>query len=33
MGSLVLLGTLTANVGVPNFMLNVDALVGLGLRL
>jgi hypothetical protein len=33
MGSLVLLGTLTANVGVPNFMLNFDALVGLGLLL
>jgi hypothetical protein len=33
MGSVVLLGTLTANVGVPNFMLNVDALIGLGLRL
>jgi hypothetical protein len=33
MGSLLLLGTLTANVGVPNFMLNVDALIGVGLRL
>lgn len=33
MGSLVLLGTLTANVGVPNFMFNIDLLLGLGLRL
>ncbi len=33
MGSLALLGTLTANVGVPQLMLNVDAVVGLGLRL
>jgi hypothetical protein len=33
MGSLALLGTATANVGVPNFMLNIDLLVGLGLRI
>lgn len=32
-GSLALLGSLTANVGVPNVMLNIDALLGLGLRL
>ena len=33
LGSLALLGSLTANVGVPKLMLNVDALIGLGLRL
>lgn len=33
MGSLAFIGSLTANVGVPNFMLNVDALLGVGLRL
>jgi hypothetical protein len=33
MGSLALLAVLTANVGVPNFMLNLDAILGLGLRL
>jgi hypothetical protein len=28
-----LLGSVTANVGAPNFILNVDATLGLGLRL
>jgi tetratricopeptide (TPR) repeat protein len=32
-GSLALLGSLTANVGMSSFMFNVDALFGLGLRL
>ena len=33
MGSVLLLGTLTANVGAPNFMFNLDVLLGVGLRL
>jgi hypothetical protein len=33
MGRIVVLGALTANVGVPNFMLNIDATLGFGLRL
>ncbi|MEO8214500.1 MAG: tetratricopeptide repeat protein, partial [Myxococcales bacterium] len=33
LGSLALLGSLTANMGVPHVMFNVDALLGLGLRL
>jgi hypothetical protein len=33
LGKVALLGSVTANVGVPNFMLNVDAVLGLGLRL
>ncbi|MES1171871.1 MAG: tetratricopeptide repeat protein [Bacteroidota bacterium] len=33
MGSLALLGSLTANVGVPKLMLNIDAVLGVGLRL
>ncbi|HEY4185803.1 MAG TPA: tetratricopeptide repeat protein [Polyangia bacterium] len=33
LGSVDLLGGLTANIGVPNFMLNVDLTLGVGLRL
>ncbi len=32
-GATALLGSLTANVGIPNVMLNVDAVLGLGFRL
>lgn len=33
LGTLILLGSVTTNVAVPNFMLNIDAVLGLGLRL
>lgn len=33
LGTVALLGGVTANVGVPNFLLNVDLTLGLGLRL
>jgi hypothetical protein len=33
LGSVSLLGGVTTNLAVPNFMLNVDAILGLGLRL
>lgn len=33
LGTVALLGSVTATVGAPNFMLNVDATLGLGLRL
>ena len=33
LGTLTLLGSVTTNVAVPNFMLNLDAVLGLGLRL
>jgi hypothetical protein len=32
-GSFAVLGTATANVGLPNVMLNIDLIVGLGLRI
>jgi hypothetical protein len=33
LGTVALLGSVTTNLGVPNFMLNVDAVLGLALRL
>ena len=33
LGPILLLGSLTAHLGVPDMMLNVDALLGVGLRL
>jgi hypothetical protein len=33
LGTVALLGSVTATVGAPNFMLNIDATLGLGLRL
>jgi len=33
LGKVALLGSVTATVGAPNFILNIDATLGLGLRL